>query len=626
MNSRQRRTSRDDSGRRDEPPTGALLLRNGAFKDLPPTVYFGRKDFPGDVFKPSAFNFTPVVLYKGMEKVIVKEIFKSNGFLLTYNPANDFIINWVRANSKIMYTKVKPYQKYNHIPRSGNLGVKTLLNKWISEARKRHPKEYDFHSEGYLYPDQTDEIEEMIARENDKLRAEGKTYKAQFIKKPTANSRGNGIGFIREIKELEDINKETGKQNRYLVQKYIESPLLINGKKADVRIYVLVTGVSPLRIYVFDDGIVRIATKNFIPLNEDNDVSIHLTNTEVALKSGKFVAAQTPEGENDSNEWTLKHLIKFIKEEQKNPNSVNNYKGIDADMIWEQIKEISKKTIIAEKSVLMENKDSVVTVDVSELQEKCLVTDDNGSLSLLSDSLKKYKKEGTTGEKDDEFMNVKKGANFENKEEEEDKVIFGCGDLPVCHPLAHYDHAVYDSCFEMFGFDYLIDSSGKVWLIEVNISPSAETPSILDRELKDRVFSESFNIVGLNKYCGARYESAVTGKPLMWSDLAQEKIKLSIDEFYRSYNTSWVRVYPDNDPETLKLFETIDPLDRYLMRWCLNPTFEGDLSTVRHNAKEKILSMEQDIASHSSLHIGKMAYLSDVFGGPKEKRVKEVPL
>ena len=112
----------------------------------------------------------------------------------------------------------------------------------------------------------------------------------------------------------------------------------------------------------------------------------------------------------------------------------------------------------------------------------------------------------------------------------------------------------------------------------------------------------------------------------MWSDLAQEKIKLSIDEFYRSCDTNWVRVYPDNNPETLKLFETVDPLDRQLMHWCLNPSFEGDLSTVKHDAKEKIVSMEQNITSYSSLHIKKMVHLADIFDGAKQKRVKEVPV
>lgn len=56
-----------------------------------------------------------------------------------------------------------------------------------------------------------------------------------------------------------------------------------------------------------------------------------------------------------------------------------------------------------------------------------------------------------------------------------------------------------DSCFEVLGFDFLLDSYMNPWLLEVNTSPSFATDSKLDYELKSKVLTEVLNIVGINR-------------------------------------------------------------------------------------------------------------------------------
>ena len=64
-----------------------------------------------------------------------------------------------------------------------------------------------------------------------------------------------------------------------VVQEYINNPLLIDGLKFDIRIYVLMTSIEPLRLYIFEDGLVRFATRPYSNKMEDlADNYIHLTN------------------------------------------------------------------------------------------------------------------------------------------------------------------------------------------------------------------------------------------------------------------------------------------------------------------------------------------------------------
>jgi tubulin polyglutamylase TTLL5 len=53
------------------------------------------------------------------------------------------------------------------------------------------------------------------------------------------------------------------------------------------------------------------------------------------------------------------------------------------------------------------------------------------------------------------------------------------------------------NCFELFGFDILIDSKLEPWLIEVNLTPALSCDTPLDQKIKANVISDLFTLAGI---------------------------------------------------------------------------------------------------------------------------------
>jgi tubulin polyglutamylase TTLL5 len=57
-----------------------------------------------------------------------------------------------------------------------------------------------------------------------------------------------------------------------------------------------------------------------------------------------------------------------------------------------------------------------------------------------------------------------------------------------------------NNCFEVFGYDILLDSELKPWLLEVNLSPSLACESPLDTTIKANLISDTFTLIGVQKF------------------------------------------------------------------------------------------------------------------------------
>jgi tubulin polyglutamylase TTLL1 len=110
-----------------------------------------------------------------------------------------------------------------------------------------------------------------------------------WIMKPNARAQGKGIFLVNKLKQLQkwatssklpmqaQVNRE-----QYVISRYIDQPLLVGGKKFDLRIYVLVTCYRPLRVWLSSKGFARFCNEKYSSdLSEMDNMMIHLTNVAI---------------------------------------------------------------------------------------------------------------------------------------------------------------------------------------------------------------------------------------------------------------------------------------------------------------------------------------------------------
>eukprot|EP00438_Fugacium_kawagutii_P021496 Skav226561 [mRNA] locus=scaffold1701:23035:33019:- [translate_table: standard] len=115
-----------------------------------------------------------------------------------------------------------------------------------------------------------------------------------FIAKPRAAARGNGIFLFQvrasDVRAPRNKLKEVLDSEKMVVQSFLSKPLLIDGYKWDMRVYVLVTDVHPLTVYLYTDGLARFCTDLYEAPEEENlDMrEMHLTNFSINWESDAF--------------------------------------------------------------------------------------------------------------------------------------------------------------------------------------------------------------------------------------------------------------------------------------------------------------------------------------------------
>ncbi|MDW7747287.1 PqqD family peptide modification chaperone [Halomonas sp.] len=176
------------------------------------------------------------------------------------------------------FRRVSPTRKMNHFPGNAALTVKSRLHESLATLRERiresHGADHElarrlaFFPRAYVMPGDYHALQE--AAQADPSR--------RWILKPTNASKGKGVRVLKDV-------AEAPLAQDWLVQEYVANPHTIRGHKYVLRLYVLITSLEPLRVYLYRQGFAKLASEPWDPEDADNPYS-QLTNPDInALNS-----------------------------------------------------------------------------------------------------------------------------------------------------------------------------------------------------------------------------------------------------------------------------------------------------------------------------------------------------
>jgi tubulin monoglycylase TTLL3/8 len=140
-----------------------------------------------------------------------------------------------------------------------------------------------------------------------------------WIVKPAALSRGRGIRTFADLsKLLKYVEAGTGLTNQclWIVQKYMENPLIIAKRKFDLRQWVVVTDWNPLTIYFYKECYARFTVDEY-DNNTDNleNSYAHLVNNSIGKNSENFTKTVVAENGQliEGYMWSYDDFSQYMK-------------------------------------------------------------------------------------------------------------------------------------------------------------------------------------------------------------------------------------------------------------------------------------------------------------------------
>ncbi|TRY84043.1 hypothetical protein DNTS_021074 [Danionella cerebrum] len=202
-------------------------------------------------------------------------------------------------------------QMVNHFPNHYELTRKDLMIKNIKRYRRELEREASPLAE-------RDESGRFIHLADYNLFVEEfrKSPSSTWIMKPCGKAQGKGIFLINKLSQIKRwsrdsrtssfVSANSGKE-AYVISLYIDNPLLIGGKKFDLRLYVLVTSYRPLKCYMYELGFCRFCTVKYTPSSTELDnMFVHLTNVAIQKHGDDYNHVH-------GGKWTVSNLRLYLE-------------------------------------------------------------------------------------------------------------------------------------------------------------------------------------------------------------------------------------------------------------------------------------------------------------------------
>ncbi|CAD8122582.1 unnamed protein product [Paramecium sonneborni] len=199
----------------------------------------------------------------------------------TFHMHNHMEDNWHLGNKKALFYNMKHYYQIIKEDYNKLLPVTFHVQKGINDIE---------YSKFFEYFNRRNEEIKEIERTRDRRDKKKLPINLWIIKPGELTNRGNGITVCNDLNEINKILNEEiqeGRPRTYIVQQYIDNPLLYNKRKFDIRCYMLLTSQNGIfKGYWYQEGYIRTSSKEFT--TKCLDRFVHLTNDAVQSKDQDY--------------------------------------------------------------------------------------------------------------------------------------------------------------------------------------------------------------------------------------------------------------------------------------------------------------------------------------------------